>query len=113
LLILTYDGWVHKYTPDGAVVSGSFFLGSGNAWCIAVPDLRINTKDGQFGIATNGFAFNVSGSADQTVTIEGCTNPATSFWVPLQTNTLGFGPLYFADSDWTSFAQRYYRVSGH
>jgi hypothetical protein len=54
------------------------------------------------------FGFNVTGPAGSNVVIQASTDLQT--WIPLQTNLLGSGPLYF--SDWQSLAipRRFYRV---
>lgn len=81
------------------------------------------------GLGTNGFAFTITGLAGQVVVVEAATelvppslpgtvppggNPpvATSSenWTPIATNTLGFGPFYFRDSNATAFPWRFYRA---
>jgi hypothetical protein len=68
----------------------------------------IMVNDGSFGVRTNRFGFNVSGSAGQVVVVEGSTNLST--WLPLQTYTLGSGPLYFSDPATSAFSWRFYRA---
>jgi hypothetical protein len=71
---------------------------------------RIQFNDRSFGIGTNGFSFNVAGYSNQVVVVEACTGLSTPGWLPLQTNTIGEGPVSFADPAWTHFSSRYYRV---
>jgi hypothetical protein len=42
------------------------------------------------------------------VVVEGSTNLLN--WIPLATNLLGAGPIYFSDSDSTNFPARFYRA---
>jgi outer membrane protein assembly factor BamB len=112
LLVLTGEGTVHKYSPTGVLINDSLAQPSFNSRCIAVPELRIRTK-APFGVSTNGFCFNITGSAEQVVTIEASGALATGAWIPLQTNTLGTDPLPFVDPSWTNFPQRFYRASMH
>jgi hypothetical protein len=73
-----------------------------------LPAPRIWTGSGTPGFPTNGFGFNFSGVAGQTVVIETSSNLVN--WAALATNTLGSGPLYFSDTGWTNFAMRFYRA---
>ncbi len=68
----------------------------------------IPVSDGSFGVKTNRFGFNVTGTAGQIVVVEGSTNLST--WLPLQTNTLGSGPFYFSDPATGAYPWRFYRV---
>jgi hypothetical protein len=69
---------------------------------------RIQTGDGGFGVQSNQFGFNITGTNDFTVVVEACTNLASPDWIPLQTNTLTNGVFYFSDPQWTNFPNRYY-----
>jgi hypothetical protein len=70
------------------------------------PAILVN--DGSFGVRTNRFGFNLSGTAGQVVIVEGSTNLLN--WLPLQTNTLGSGPFYFSDPGTGAFPWRFYRA---
>jgi uncharacterized delta-60 repeat protein len=72
--------------------------------------LKIQANDASFGVRTNRFGFNLTGTDGQEVVIEACTNLANPNWLPLQTNTLGSGPLYFSDPNWMNYRGRFYRV---
>jgi uncharacterized delta-60 repeat protein len=74
----------------------------------SLPPPAIGTAGGAFGFQTNGFGFNLSGVAGQTVVIECSTNLVN--WTALATNFLGTGPLYFSDSGCTNFPMRFYRA---
>jgi alpha-tubulin suppressor-like RCC1 family protein len=69
---------------------------------------RILVNDGSFGVVSNHFGFNVTGTAGQVVIVEGSTNLLN--WQSLQTNTLGSGPFYFSDPATGAFRWRFYRV---
>jgi uncharacterized repeat protein (TIGR03803 family) len=56
----------------------------------------------------NGFGFDLSGMAGQTVVIEASTSLTS--WTPLLTNSLVTGYFYFHDPDSTNLAQRFYRA---
>ncbi len=68
----------------------------------------IVTGDGVFGLVTNRFGFNITGSPGQDVVVEASTNLLQ--WFPLQTNTLGSSPLYFSDPGWRQNPCRFYRA---
>jgi hypothetical protein len=98
-----------RYMKDGSVSSGldrswvdqvSFTPASGR------PVILVN--DGSFGVRTNSFGFNLSGTAGQFVIVEGSTNLLN--WLSLQTNILGSEPLYFSDPATGAFPCRFYRA---
>ncbi len=72
---------------------------------------RVQTGDGDFGLRTNGFSFNIAWADGMTVIVEACTNLTEGIWVPVETNTLTLGSAKFSDSNWTNYPNRYYRVS--
>ena len=55
------------------------------------------------------FGFNVIGPSGSNVVIQASTDLQT--WIPLQTNLLGSGPLYFSDPQWTNYPERFYRAA--
>ncbi len=61
-----------------------------------------------FGVISNQFGFNITGTNNCTVAGEACTNLVNPVWVPLQTCTLTNGSFYFTDSQWTNYACRFY-----
>jgi uncharacterized repeat protein (TIGR03803 family) len=71
---------------------------------------QILTADGNFGIKSNGFGFNLTGISNQTVVVEACTDRALSIWQPLQTNVLVGTPFYFSDPALDQNASRFYRL---
>jgi hypothetical protein len=63
-----------------------------------------------FGIQTNCFGFNIAGNTNATVVVEACTNVTNPVWVPVQTNILTSGSIYFSDPGWTNYTDRFYRL---
>jgi len=58
---------------------------------------QILTSDGNFGIKSNVFGFNITGISNQTTIVEASTDPALAIWQPLLTNVLVGTPFYFSD----------------
>jgi hypothetical protein len=56
----------------------------------------------------HGNYFEVIGPSGSNVVIQASTDLQT--WIPLQTNLLGSGPLYFSDPQSTNNVQRFYRA---
>jgi hypothetical protein len=52
------------------------------------------------------FGFNVTGPSGSNVVIQASTDLQT--WIPLQTNLLGSGPLYFSDTQSTTNVHRFF-----
>lgn len=71
---------------------------------------QILTGDGNFGMQANGFGFNVTGVSNQIAVVEACTDLLPANWLPIQTNTLIGGPIYFSDPEWTNYSSRFYRI---
>ena len=66
-----------------------------------------------FGVRTNKFGFNLTGSSNLVIVVEASTNLTN--WLPLSTNTLNTfvgtnGTAYFNDQQWTNFPKRFYRI---
>jgi len=71
---------------------------------------QAQTKDGSFGVRTNKFGFNITGTTNIPIALEACADLANPTWVPLQNCTLTNGLLYFSDPDSTNYPARYYRL---
>jgi hypothetical protein len=67
----------------------------------------IQTSDGSGGFSNGQFGFTLTGSAGQTVVVEGSTNLWN--WIPLQTNSLGTLPWHFSDPTSSNRPARFYR----
>ena len=63
-----------------------------------------------FGVRTNRFGFTITGTANIPIVIEASTDLANSTWSPLQTCILTNGTIYFGESAWTNFPNRFYRI---
>jgi hypothetical protein len=72
-----------------------------------VPPPVIVVNDGNFGLRTNHFGFDVTGGPGDLV-VEGSTNLST--WVALATNKISAAPFYFSDSTPATLARRFYRA---
>ena len=70
---------------------------------------QAQTSDGSFGVRTNKFGFNITGTTNIPIVVEACTN-LSGAWVPLQSASLTNGLLYFSDPDSTNYPARYYRI---
>jgi hypothetical protein len=71
---------------------------------------QAQTSDASFGLQTNQFGFNITGTADIPIMVEGTTNPAQPLWTPLFTGTVSNGTVYFSDPQWTNYPSRFYRL---
>ncbi len=72
--------------------------------------LQVVTDDGNFGIRTNRFSFTVTGSTNDVVAVDGCTNLADPAWSYVNVLTLSGGAARFTDPRWTNYPGRFYRV---
>jgi hypothetical protein len=78
------------------------------------PTVLWNPQAQNFGVGTNGFGFNVTGSSNLVIVVEAATNLGSPAWSPVSTNTLNTfvgtnGTSYFSDPQWTSYSSRFYR----
>ena len=108
-------------SADSSVFSGdhaiAYYLPGTTGWdtwsggCAAVlwnPQPQLG--DGSFGVQTNHFGFNITGTTNIPIVVEACTNLATASWTSLQSCTLSNGSIYFSDAAWTNYAARFYRI---
>ncbi|MGH7993148.1 MAG: leucine-rich repeat domain-containing protein [Limisphaerales bacterium] len=70
---------------------------------------RAQTGDGSFGLRTNRFGFDISGTANIPIAVVASTNPAGGPWTVLQSCTLTNGLIYFSDPQWANYRARFYR----
>jgi len=92
------------YTTGGGNNSSSWFIES--VWPPATPTLV--TTNNLFGVRSNRFGFNVTGSIGSTLVVE--ASPDLTGWTPLATNVLSGSMPYFCDPDYANFQHRFYRV---
>jgi hypothetical protein len=71
---------------------------------------KIQIEDGFFGVRTNQFGFNVTGTSNIVFVVEASTDPSAPIWSPLGTNTITEGSLYFSDPQWAKYSERFYRL---
>jgi len=76
---------------------------------------QVQMNDGNFGVGTNGFGFNITGTSNLVVVVEACTDLANLVWSPVSTNMLDTfigtnGISYFSDPQWTNYPSRFYRI---
>jgi hypothetical protein len=70
--------------------------------------LAIITTNAAFGFTGRVFGFDVTGPSGANVVIQASTDLHT--WIPLQTNLLGSGLLYFSDAQSRANVRRFYRA---
>jgi hypothetical protein len=71
---------------------------------------QVQTSGASFGVRTNRFGFNITGTKNLVIVVEACTNLANHTWSPVSTNTLRGGSSYFGDSQWANYPARFYRL---
>jgi len=69
---------------------------------------KIIADDSSFGIRSNKFGFNLAGLQGQVVVVE--SSPNFVDWMPIFTNTIVTGSVYFSDLSSTNFSTRFYRA---
>ena len=104
----TNISWQFGFTPEtyGQEINDPGFSGSENGkWVPISPPLVLSTAN----TSTGGvFGFNVSGPPGATVIIEASSDLKT--WIPIQTNSIGGGSLYFSDPQSQTNTLRFYRA---
>ena len=100
------------FTNDAATI---YYLpgtaGWGSSFC-GIPAVPWNpqpqTGGASFGVRTNRFGFNVTGSSNLVVVLVAATNLTNPVWLPVAINTLTNGACYFSDPQWTNYPGRFY-----
>jgi hypothetical protein len=93
-----------------------YYLPNIAGWPIWINNLRVApwlpqiSDDSRSGTQTNQFGFNIAWVSGQTVVVEACTNLTNPIWLPVATNTLATGSVYFNEFQWTNYPGRFYRV---
>ena len=101
------DSAVTVYYLPGTTGWGSPFAGVSS---VVLWNPQIQTGDGSFGLQNNEFGFNITGTANLSIVVEGCTNLASPAWVPIQTVSLTNGSAFFGDAEWTNYPCRFYSL---
>ncbi len=71
----------------------------------------IQAGDASFGVRSNQFGFDITGTTNIPIVVETSANLAGPVWTPLQTLTLTNGLFHFSDPQWTNYSWRFYRIS--
>jgi hypothetical protein len=71
----------------------------------------IQTADGSFGVQSNQFGFNITGTANIPIVVEAATDLTCPVWTPLTNINLTNGLFYFSDPQWANYPNRYYNIS--
>ena len=74
-------------------------------------DPLIQASGASFGVQSNQFGLNITGTSNIPIVVEACTNLASPVWIPLQALTLTNGLCYFSEPWQTNTPGRYYRIS--
>ena len=90
---------------DGANNTTVYYLPGATGW-----NPQAQTRDASFGVRTNQFGFNLTGSSGLGIVVEACTNLANSTWSPVETITFTGNSSYFGDPQWTNYPTRFYRL---
>ncbi|HZL12619.1 MAG TPA: leucine-rich repeat domain-containing protein [Verrucomicrobiae bacterium] len=73
-------------------------------------ELNSGLQISNIAVQNNEFGFTFTGTNNQVIVVEACTNLANANWQLLQTNTLTGTSFNFTDSQWQNFPRRFYRV---
>lgn len=102
---------------DGANSATVYYLPGKSGWSATFAGRpavlwkpRVTTGDGNLGVQTNQFGFNIAWVSGQTVVVEASTNAANPNWSALKTNVLTTDTSYFSDPQWTNYPARFYRL---
>lgn len=68
------------------------------------------THDSSFGVRTNRFGFNITGTAGIPLVVETTTNLSGGVWTIVQNCTLTNSSIYFSDPQWTNHPRAFYRI---
>jgi BspA type Leucine rich repeat region (6 copies) len=95
----------------------AYYLPGASGWSSSfagIPAMLWNplaqTSDASFGVQSNQFGFNITGTTNIPVVVEACTNLGGGAWVTLQSMSLTNGSSYFSDPQWTNYPGRFYRL---
>ena len=66
--------------------------------------------DGSFGVRTNHFGFNITGTPNIPIAVEACSDLANPVWTAVTNTTLTGGSFYFSDPLQGNGSGRFYRI---
>jgi hypothetical protein len=88
-------GWISPFGGIPAMLWNPQFQASGSS----------------FGVVSNQFEFNITGSTNIPIVLEYCTNLANPVWTPVETLTLSKGLFHYSEAAQTNVPGRYFRIS--
>lgn len=71
---------------------------------------QIQTNDTNFGVSSNHFGFNITGTPDIPIVIAATINLTSGTWTPLQSCTLTNGSIQFSDPGSLNYPSKFYTV---
>jgi len=102
---------------SGDTTATAYYLPEAVGWTDPWQNLRsvlwnpqAQTTDAGFGVHTNQFGFNVTGTPNIPIVVEACVDLAEPSWTSLQSFVLTNGSIYFSDPGWTKYPVRFYRL---
>jgi hypothetical protein len=72
---------------------------------------QAQTTDASFGVQSNQFGFNITGTANIPIVVEANTNLTQPSWTMLFNGTVTNGMVYFSDPQWVNYPDRFYRIT--
>jgi hypothetical protein len=106
--------------PTWGYVSTAYYLADTTGWAdfaanTGIPAVlwnpSIQTGRANFGLQSNQFGFDITGTTNIPIVVEACTNLAQPVWVPLQSMTLTNGSVHFSEPFQTNTPARFYRIA--
>jgi hypothetical protein len=99
------------YVPGTTGWSNTF---GGSTYLAGAPTLlwnpQIQASGPNFGMVSNQFGFNITGTSNDPVLLQACTNLSSPVWTPLTNVNLTNGSFYFSEPVQSNAASRFYRV---
>ena len=71
----------------------------------------IQASGANFGMQSNQFGFDITGTTNIPIVVQACTNLAQPIWVPLQSLTLTNGLVHFSEPFQSNTPARFYRIA--
>jgi hypothetical protein len=109
LYVFKWDTNATAYYLPGTTGWSAFSANTGLAAVLWNP--LIQTGDGSFGVRTNQFGFNITGTPNIPIVVQACDNLASPVWTPLQSLTLTNGSSYFSEPFQPARPARFYRIT--
>ena len=105
----TADPFATAYYLPGTTGWSAFSANTGLPAVLWNP--LIQTGDGSFGVRTNLFGFNITGTPNITIVVQAADNLANAVWTSLQSLTLTNGSCYFSEPFQPANPARFYRIT--